>query len=176
MSRLFDSDGFEAKQSINKFVQYIDEIKPDLIHIHNLHGYFLNIEILFQYLKKSKIPVVWTLYDCGSFTGHCTYFDYVGCNKWIIVCHNCSEKKEYLSSILIDNSKNNFFKKKELFNGINNLTLVTPSTWLSDLVKRSFLSDHSLKIINNGINVSVFRPLVIINIRQKYDFSSKIFF
>jgi glycosyltransferase involved in cell wall biosynthesis len=140
-----------------KLIKYIKKVNPDLIHIHNLHGYYLDIDILFNFLKSFNKPVVMTLHDCWTFTGHCVYFDYIGCNKWKTQCFKCPQKNTYPKSILFDNSKFNFQAKKVIFNSLNKLYLVTPSEWLSTLVKSSFLKNHPISVINNGIDLEVFK-------------------
>lgn len=157
-TRLFDRHGFGSKHATLAFVQRIQEIKPDVIHLHNIHGYYINIEILFNYLANSNIPVVWTLHDCWPFTGHCAYFDFVGCNKWVDGCFSCPQKTSYPSSLWLDNSKKNYLDKQKLFNSLKNLTLVPVSNWLGCLVKQSFLKSHPLKVINNGVNLNDFYP------------------
>lgn len=158
LTRIFDKHGFGSKRATKKLIKETNQINPDIIHLHNIHGYYINIAILFNYLKKIDKPVVWTLHDCWSFTGHCAHFDYVGCERWRDRCYNCPQKKEYPKSLLFDNSRDNFSKKREIFSGVDNLTIVTPSQWLSELVKRSFLKDYSIEIINNGIDLDVFKP------------------
>jgi len=157
-TRLFDLHGFGSKMVTKSFIKKIVDINPDVIHLHNIHGYYLNIEILFGFLKSYKKPIVWTLHDCWPFTGHCAYFDYSGCGKWQTHCRNCPEKESYPKSICFDNSYGNFEKKKALFSNIDNLTLVTPSVWLSSLLKDSFLRNYPIKVINNGINLEIFKP------------------
>ena len=158
-TRIFDKHGFGSKRATEVFIKKVIELNPDIIHLHNIHGYYINVEILFHYFKKAKKPVVWTLHDCWSFTGHCAYFDYVGCDKWLTGCYNCPEKRAYPSSIILDNSKDNYISKKELFIGVKNLTIVTPSQWLANLVQKSFLKEYSVKVINNGIDLKAFRPI-----------------
>lgn len=158
-TRLLDKHGFGSKKATIKFIDKAKEFNPDIIHLHNIHGYYINIEILFDYLKKANKPIVWTLHDCWSFTGHCSHFDYIGCEKWRIGCFACPQKKEYPKSLLVDNSKWNFEKKKEFFTGIENLTIVTPSKWLENLVKESFLGEYQIKVINNGIDLEIFKPI-----------------
>jgi len=167
-TRLFDIEGFTAKQATLKLIQYIQQIKPDLIQLHNLHGYYLNINILFRYLSSVNIPIVWTLHDCWAFTGHCVHFEYVNCNKWKTACYRCPQKTEYPSSFFLDNSKRNFQIKKRLFTSTKNLHIITPSEWLSDLVKQSFLSKYPISIINNGVDLKVFHYTQLSEIRQKY--------
>ena len=158
ITRIFDNAGFNSRQKTKNFINWIKEFDPDIIHLHNIHGYYINIEILFNYIKEAKKPVVWTLHDCWSFTGHCAYFTYIDCEKWKHGCHHCPKKTAYPSSLLFDNSKKNYQRKKALFENIPNLTIVTPSEWLADVVKNSFLKNHSVKVINNGIDTNIFKP------------------
>lgn len=171
-TRVFDKHGFESVNATKKFIEEVKEYDPDIIHLHNIHGYYINIEILFNYLKEANKPVVWTLHDCWAFTGHCSYFDYVGCNKWKKGCHNCEQKGEYPSSKILDKSKWNYEKKKELFTSVKNMTIVTPSKWLADLVKESFLGKYRVEVINNGIDLDIFKPTQS-NFRKKYNLEDK---
>ena len=158
MSRKTDKTGFYSKNATMKFIREMKKYNPDIIHLHNIHGYYINIELLFDYLKKTKKPVVWTLHDCWAFTGHCCYFDFIGCQKWQTKCFDCPQINAYPASYR-DNSESNYVKKKELFTSIDNLTIVTPSQWLAGLVKQSFLSEYPVKVIPNGIDLSIFKPL-----------------
>ncbi|EGS5728534.1 TPA: glycosyltransferase [Clostridium perfringens] len=171
-TRLFDKHGFASTKATKEFIKKVKEYDPDVIHLHNIHGYYINIEILFDYLKKSNKKVIWTLHDCWAFTGHCAYFDYVGCEKWKNDCKNCPQKKEYPNSLVIDNSNWNFKRKKEIFTGLKDLTIVTPSKWLARLVKESYLSEYNVEVINNGINLDIFKPMKS-NFREKYGLEDK---
>jgi glycosyltransferase involved in cell wall biosynthesis len=168
-SFLFDAQGFGSKLGTKRMIEYIDALKPNIIHIHNLHAYYLNYPLLFKYINNNHIPVVWTLHDCWPFTGHCMYFDYVDCNKWQTECHDCPLKSSYPRS-LIDKSTRNFRLKKSLFSRIDNLTLVPVSNWLGGLCKQSFLKDKFIKVIHNGIDLNIFRPSVS-DARERYDIS-----
>jgi len=158
LTRLFDKHGFGSKNATKKFISEIKKVNPDVIHLHNIHGYYINIELLFDYLIDSKKPVVWTLHDCWSFTGHCAHFDYIECYKWQDECSKCPNIRKYPKSVVKDNSKRNYVKKKKLFTNLSNLTLVTPSKWLSRFVEKSYLKDFPIKVINNGIDLKVFKP------------------
>ncbi|MCG7280439.1 glycosyltransferase [Chryseobacterium taklimakanense] len=155
-TRIFDNHCFESKKATKDLIAKIEKINPDIIHLHHLHGYFINIEILFDYLQKANKPVVWTFHDCWSFTGHCAHFEYVGCEKWRTQCYACPQKKEYPKSLLIDRSKKNYIQKKEIFNKLKNMHIVTPSQWLANLTKQSFLSNYPISVINNGIDIGKF--------------------
>lgn len=156
-TRIFDRHGFSSIKATKDFLMRLEEIDPDIIHLHNLHGYYINIELLFAYLKKINKPVIWTLHDCWSFTGHCAHFDYIGCEKWKTGCFKCPQKTEYPKSFLLDNSKDNYVRKKELFSNLDSLTVVTPSQWLAELVKKSYLKNSNIEVIKNGINLDLFK-------------------
>lgn len=155
--------GFGSKKVTQKFIAWLREIKPDIIHLHNIHGFYLQVELLFDYLKEAGIPVVWTLHDCWAFTGHCAYFDFVGCEKWKdggAGCHNCPiHKSAYPYALFKDNTIWNYATKKRIFGGVRNLTIVTPSRWLAGLVKQSYLKEYEVVVIPNGINLENFKPL-----------------
>lgn len=171
-TRVFDKHGLYSKKATLSFIQKLEKIDPDIIHLHNIHGYYLNYPILFEYLKKVEKPVVWTLHDCWSFTGHCSYYEYNGCDKWQKECANCPQLRQYPASLVFDNSKNNFLQKKKFFSSLDNLTIVTPSIWLANEVKKSFLKDFEIKVINNGIDLDIFQPLDS-NFREKYKLENK---
>jgi glycosyltransferase involved in cell wall biosynthesis len=157
-SRIFDSSGFESKKATRKFIRKIETYKPDVVHFHNLHGYYLNIKILFEYFNRTNIPVVWTLHDCWTMTGHCSHFSYIGCEKWKTGCNTCPQKREYPASYFLDRSEKNFIKKKELFSSLKDMCIVTPSIWLSEIVKESYLSKFDCYVINNGVDTEMFCP------------------
>ena len=157
-TRLLDRHGFGSKWATNKFIQKIADIKPDIIHLHNVHGYYLNVEILFNYLKSFNIPVVWTLHDCWAFTGHCSHFDYVNCFRWETGCFSCPNKKAYPASWFLDNSKLNYKQKNVLFNSVPLISVITPSQWLADYVSKSFLGRYPVSLIRNGIDLGIFYP------------------
>lgn len=153
-------NGFGSRNVTLKFINWLDNVSPDIIHLHNIHGFYLNIELLFEYIKQKKIPVVWTLHDCWPFTGQCAHFDYINCSKWTTACHNCPiYRTHYPYSLFKDNSKWNYIEKRKIFSEVNNLTIVTPSQWLADLVSQSFLQEYPVKVIPNGIDLEVFQPL-----------------
>ena len=158
-ARIFDNEGFNAKRATNKLIKDIEKFNPDVIHLHNLHGYYLNVKVLFDYLKRADKPVIWTLHDCWAFTGHCAYFDKVGCVKWQSECKNCSQRKTYPSSMFFDKAKRNYLCKKTAFTGVKNLTIITPSVWLKDKIEDSYLSEYKCKVIPNGIDLDVFKSI-----------------
>lgn len=154
-SRVFGNYGFNSKALTKKLISKLDEIKPDIVHLHNLHGHGCNLEMLFGYFKEKNIKLYWTFHDCWAFTGYCPHFDMIGCDKWQTQCGNCPQKGAY--SFFFDKSDKLYAKKKELFSGLN-LTIITPSEWLKSLVKKSFLKNYEVRVINNGIDLDVFRP------------------
>ena len=172
LTRIFDKHGQGSKSATKHFIQEIIQIKPDIIHLHNIHGYYINYVELFQFLREYGKPVIWTLHDCWSFTGHCSYFEYVGCTKWQTQCLKCPQKGEYPKSMLLDNSKKNFKIKSYAFRSLDNLTIVSPSEWLSELINKSFMKDYRIKVINNGIDLDVFKPRQS-NFRERYSLISK---
>ncbi len=173
-SRCFDAMGLLSHLTTYKLIKNLKQIKPDIVHIHNIHGYYLNYPMFFKYLRKSKIKVVWTLHDCWSFTGHCSHFDLIKCEQWKTGCYSCPLKKEYPKSILFDNSKRNYRLKKELFTSINDkLTLVPVSNWLEDIVEQSFFEKTNIKVIHNGIDLDIFKPHFDKRILNKYEIPKK---
>ena len=158
------NSGFASKATTKRFLTWLDTIQPDILHLHNLHGFYLHVGMLFDYIKARKIPVVWTLHDCWSFTGQCAHFDYADCTNWTSICHDCPiYRTDYPYSLFKDNSKNNFTNKKKYFTGVSKLTLVTPSHWLSELIKQSFLQEYPVKVIPNGIDLELFSPKDILS-------------
>ena len=172
-SRIFDNTGFGSKKATEKFLQWADVYNPAVLHLHNIHGYYIHIGLLFDWIKKRpNMKVIWTLHDCWTFTGHCSHFDFAGCDRWKTGCHDCPQKKEYPKSLLFDNSRNNWLNKKELFTGIKHMTIVTPSRWLAGLVKQSFLKEYPVEVIHNGIDLDVFKPTPS-DFRQKHGLENK---
>jgi glycosyltransferase involved in cell wall biosynthesis len=158
MTRLFDLNGFGSKRATKKFVEWIKEYNPDVIWLHNIHGYYINIEVLFDYLRTCNKEIRWTLHDCWAFTGHCTYFTVAKCNQWKKICLYCSQLKCYPKCIGFSDVKTNYLRKKEAFTGIPNMHLITPSDWLAGLVKQSFLKEYTVQTIHNKIDTKVFKP------------------
>ena len=151
--------GFNSKAQTKRLIKSLKEYNPDLIHMHNIHGFYLDVETLFEYLKQCGKPVVWTLHDCWSFTGHCAYFDFVECDKWKTACQNCPQyRNSYPYALFKDESKGNYARKMAAFQGVKGLTIVTPSRWLGELVKESYLKEYPVKVIPNGIDLEKFVP------------------
>ena len=172
-TRFLDNHCLSSTRATHAFIKKLEKIKPDLIHIHNIHGYYVNMKVLFDYLRTTNIPIVWTLHDCWPMTGHCAHFDFINCNKWKTECHSCPNLRAYPSTFFIDRSRRNFNFKKNSITSCNNITFVTPSVWLQKIVKLSFLKNYRTLVINNGIDLSVFRPIKKDGIREKYGISEK---
>lgn len=171
-SRVFGNYGFNTVFATKRLVKELDEISPDIVHLHNLHGHNVNLTLLFRYFKRHpEIKIFWTFHDCWAFTGYCTHFTMEKCNKWINGCRNCPQRRRY--SWFIDRSSTLYNRKKELFTGLD-LTVITPSEWLAELVKQSFLKDYPIKVINNGIDLSVFQPTKS-DFREKHSISHEKF-
>lgn len=157
-TRLFDCHGYYNEYETKHLLRYIEELHPDIIHLHNIHNHYVHVGRLFKYIKEHNIPVVWTLHDCWPFTGHCAYFDYAHCEKWKVGCHQCPSLREYPPTWFFDRTNKNYKLKKETFTGVKKLTLVTPSQWLADLTRDSFLKEYPVEVINNGVDTNVFCP------------------
>ena len=172
LGKLFDRAGFFSRQKTKKFVKIIEEYKPDLIHLHNLHGFWINIDILFKELRKLNIPIVWTLHDCWAYTGHCSHYTTNKCYKWVDGCHACQHLDVYPRSYFVDNSRNNYLKKKVLFTSVDKMTIVTPSQWLASEVKKSFLGKYPVTPIPNGIDLKTFSRKEFVS-RKKFGIPEK---
>lgn len=173
LTRLFDKHGLGSKQATKKFITWANEYNPDLVWLHNIHGYYLNYEILFNWIKsRPHMNIKWTLHDCWAFTGHCAHFTVANCNKWEKKCICCPQKREYPASLFRDNCKRNYDKKKRAFIKVKNMVLITPSIWLKDLVSQSFLKDYNVQVIYNTINTKVFKATPS-DFRKKYNLEDK---
>ncbi len=159
IAKHFLKDGFGNSYATLRLIRQIKKYKPDVVHLHNLHGIFVNVPMLLKFLQKSKIPVVWTLHDCWTFTGHCGYFDYVNCNKWLSGCQNCEHLDLYTPAINKNQVKKYYKLKANAINKLDNVVFVTPSLWLTELAKQSYLKDKQIITINNAIDLTNFKPV-----------------
>ena len=169
-SRIRGDWGFVSKKATQKLVCQLKSINPSIIHLHNLHGHNVNLEILFDFVRQNGIKIFWTFHDCWAFTGYCVYFDMAKCTKWESGCHDCPQRKKY--TWFFDKSNSNWNRKKKILEGID-LSVITPSEWLADLVKRSFFSEFPVLTINNGINLDIFKPTES-DFRDKYNCKNKV--
>ena len=168
-SRILGNYGFNSTAATKRMIRELDKINPDIVHLHNIHGHDCDLELLFTYFKDRGTKLVWTFHDCWAFTGYCPHFVMAKCDKWRTGCGGCVQKKEF--SWFFDRSAELYERKKRLFTGLD-LTIVTPSGWLASLVKQSFLSDARVVVINNGIDLDVFKPSVG-DFRSKYGLEDK---
>ena len=158
MTRLFDAHGLASRRATRRLIRQIEKLDPDIIHIHNIHGYWLNYKLFFDYLKRCGKPVVWTVHDCWLYTGHCYYYSFARCEKWRTGCGRCPQKNTFPSSWLFDRSASNWKDKQTAYGTLPNLILVPVSDWIRREMASSFLSQHRFLVIRNGIDLSVFRP------------------
>lgn len=174
-TRLFDRHGLASVSVTYDFIKHLKEISPDIVHIHNIHGYFLNYPVLFEYLSKSGIPVVWTVHDCWLYTGHCYYYSYIQCNKWESGCGDCPQKRKFPASWWLDRSARNYQDKQEAFTSMpyGKLTIVPVSDWIRGEMSRSFLKDYPFRVIHNGIDTDVFNVYDTDEVKQKYGWQGK---
>lgn len=175
-TRLFDRHGLASTSATKDFVRKIQRIDPDIIHIHNIHGYFLNYKVLFDYLSKAGKPVIWTVHDCWLYTGHCYYYTSAGCDRWKSGCGHCPQKRQFPASLLFDRSAQNFKDKAEAFRSVPKdlLTIVPVSEWIRQEMSQSFLKDCRFKVIHNGIDTSIFTPSDSdAAVREKYGIGSR---
>jgi glycosyltransferase involved in cell wall biosynthesis len=173
MTRLFDQHALHSKNATRKFIKEIEIIDPDIIHLHQIHGYYLNIKELLTFLKKFNRPIVWTFHDCWQFTGHCSYYTRVDCDKWKTECHSCPLIKLYPSSLGWDNSRKNYNIKRNHITPLDNLTIIPVSNWLKSELKQSFLKDMKIKTICNGVDINIFKPSDGNYLKNKYGLTNK---
>nr|WP_321153364.1 glycosyltransferase [uncultured Acetatifactor sp.] len=171
-TRLFDMQGFGSRGATEKFLKELTRYAPDVVHLHNLHGYYIHIGLLFRYLKERNIKVVWTLHDCWPFTGHCVHFQNAGCEKWKEGCYHCPLKRQYPASMWADCSQKNYLRKRELFTALQDVTILVPSAWMKERVRQSFLKDYETKIVYNGIDLNTYHPTPG-SFRQKHGLERK---
>lgn len=161
LTRLFDwhADRICSWLATRKFLKRVEEWKPDLLWLHNLHGYYINYELLFNWIKKHpEMEVRWNIHDCWPYTGHCSHFQLTGCERWETGCFDCQEKSEYPATCLFSSAKSNWEKKRKAFTGVKNMTIITPSKWLADLTRQSFLGEYPVEIRRHPLDTSVFKP------------------
>ena len=159
LTRILDMHGLGSRKATRDFVKWASQFSPDLLWLHNIHGYYINYEVLFEWIKSNPgMEVRWTLHDCWAFTGHCVHFETAHCEKWKKGCSKCCLRKTYPSSLVIDHSKNNYYRKKTAFQGVKKMSLITPSKWLGNLVSQSLLREYPVNVIYNTIDKTIFCP------------------
>ena len=170
-ARLFDASGFGSYCATKRFIEWVKKYNPDVIHLHNIHGYYIHVGVLFEYLRSCGKKIVWTLHDCWAFTGHCTHYQAPHCEQWQTECKKCVRTRDYPKAY-ISRAARNFKRKKAAFCGVPGLTLVTPSEWLKGEVEKSFLSCYPVVVINNGVDLNVFKPTPS-DFRERYGLKDK---
>ena len=172
--RMFDQCGFGSKKATLEFIKWAEIYNPDMLWLHNLHGYYINIPILFKWIKsRPSMKVQWTLHDCWAFTGHCAYFAMANCYKWKKQCEHCPEKHSYPKTVWIDHSRKNYLIKKDTFLNVKNMLLIVPSEWLASHVKNSFLSAYPIEVRYNSVDTKIFKKTES-NFRKKHNLQDKI--
>lgn len=169
LTRFFNKHGHGSYFATKKLVRELKKITPDIIHLHNIHGYYINYKVLFNYLKTSKAKKIWTLHDCLAFTGHCSHFTAIKCDRWKKICYSCLQVRDYPKSWFYDTSKKEYLFKKKIFSNVPNMTIVTVSNWLENLVRQSFLKEYKITTITNGLNLEIFNPDYDERIKEKYN-------
>ncbi len=165
--RIRDNEGLCSRFLTKVLIRKIQVLKPDIVHLHNIHDHWLNYKLLFEYLNQTDIKVVWTFHDFWPITGHCMHFTMVNCDRFQTGCHDCPMRRVY-PKVLIDNSSSNYELKRSLFTANKNLTVVAVSRWVGEMVKKSFLKDKPIHVINNGVNTNVFRPTSLSVLGNQY--------
>jgi len=168
-SRLIGKQGYFSKSGTKNLISYIENVKPDIIHLHNLHGNYLNLQILFEYLIKVQIPIVYTLHDCWAFTGKCAHFTDVQCYKWKTQCYSCPQLKKYPPSLFFDYSKEMYVDKKNWFTSIQKMNIIPVSNWLASEVEQSFLKKYPITPIYNWVNHSIFKETIDREVIKRYN-------
>lgn len=173
LTRAFDLHGFGSKAATRRFLRWADEYDPDLVWLHNIHGYYINVEMLFAWIKnRSDMQVKWTLHDCWAFTGHCSHFTAVGCDRWKTECRKCPQMRRYPKCYGLGSVRNNYKRKETAFCGVRGMQLIVPSRWLEGLVKQSFLKEYPVEVVYNTIDTSIFKPTPS-DFRERYGIQNK---
>ncbi len=165
LARFLDCAGFASRRATRRLTRQLALYRPDIVHLHNLHGYYLNLPILMDFLYDEHIPVVWTLHDCWPFTGHCAHYSMAGCIRFRTGCYSCPNQKQYPKSLLLDRSRHNWLTKREKITALANLTLAAPSVWLAGEASKSFLASYPVRVLPSGIDLEVFRMADEISVR-----------
>lgn len=157
-TRLTDGHGLGSRHATQRLLRFIRQFRPDVIYLHNIHGYYLHFPTLFDFLRRYNGKIIWHLHDCWSLTGHCAFYQSIGCDKWHTGgCDPCPNKHTYPSA-WTSRSGQNFTLKQAAFAGLRNLTLVAVSDYLAGEIKKSFLRDYPIVTIRNGVDTGVFKP------------------
>lgn len=174
-TRLFDAHGLASRRSTRELIKRIEAIDPDIVHIHNLHGYFLNYPLLCDFLARRGKPVIWTVHDCWLFTGHCYHYASTACSRWQTGCHDCPQKTAFPKSWLFDRSQQNWRDKRQALTALPDLTLVVVSEWMRGEISRSFLRELPCRVIHNGIDLNTFQPREEADVQGRYGITARHF-
>lgn len=158
LTRGLDRHALGSLRATRQFLRALDAWRPDMLHLHNLHGYYLHGPALFEYIRARGLPVLWTHHDCWALTGHCSHFERVACERWVDGCHDCPLKHEYPASYGLDASRRNWKWKRAVFAEAPSLRLVAPSRWLDGVLARSYMKDVPREVIGNGVDLALFCP------------------
>jgi len=173
MTRLFDDRGYWSRTATKRFLKWADEYNPNLLWLHNIHDYVINLDILFDWIKsKPNMQVKWTQHDCWAFTGHCSHFTIVKCEQWKEHCSCCPGRESFPKDSLINRCSRNYERKKKAFCGVKNMQIVVVSHWLENLVKQSFLGEYPIEVCYNKIDENIFKPTPS-DFRKKYGLENK---
>ena len=172
LRKLFDAEGYASRRATKQLIRLCQEQQVDVVHLHNIHGCYLNLKLWFRYLQKANLPVIWTLHDCWPMTGHCAHFDYSRCNRWKTQCEKCPEQKSYPVCIGFDGSGRNYRMKKILFTSLQNLQIVAPCRWMKNIAADSYLNGYPIRVIYNGVDMQKFKPTAS-DIRDRYGLENK---
>ena len=176
-TRLDGRAGFHSKRATKRLLKKLDEVNPDIVHLHNVHGYYVNIEMLFAWLVDHDCQVKWTLHDCWAFTGHCAYFTYAKCTQWKIHCaydEPCCQLYTYPKTYSKHSCAINYEEKRRIFTSISpdKMTLITPSYWLEGLIRESFLKNYLITVRHNSVDTTIFKPTSS-DFRERYGIGNR---
>lgn len=166
-SRILGRQGYYSYFATKKFLKYIDKIKPDVIHLHNLHSNYININLLLKFIAKKDIPTIITFHDCWFFTGKCFHYVDFSCDRYKTGCGKCPKKKAPPKSLIFDFSSQVLKNKIKRLTAIPRLKIIGCSDWICNEAKNSLLKDCDISRIYNGVDINVFCPKNTENLRNE---------
>lgn len=171
-ARVFGRQAYASRCATKGLIKYIKRISPDIVHFHNLHSNYINLNMLCDFLAKRKIPTVITMHDCWYFTGKCTHYAAVKCDRWQTTCGNCPQNKAEQPSLFFDCTAKVLKDKTDHLNKLKNLTLVGCSEWVATEARKSLLKNATIKTVYNGVDTSIFKPHDS-NFKEKHSLNNK---